>query len=161
MNDYKLKDSTKTAMRHILQDSATKRTNLSLRINEDLHAEYKSLADAYKKISGTSLPLGAIADKLIEDLNQICRNEVAMMLLHTFPRGLLIRIIKEMAEESTFESEYDLSRELNCNEKYKKMINGVYKRLDISELTSSYELKNLVQKEAFIIYSKLNKSASA
>ena len=82
MTDYKLKDSTKTAMRHILQDSATKRTNLSLRINEDLHFEYKLLADTYKKISGTSLPLGALADQLTADLNQICRNEVAMMLFH-------------------------------------------------------------------------------
>ncbi len=155
MNDYKLKDSTKTAMRHILQDSASKRTNLSLRINEDLHAEYKSLADAYKKISGASLPLGALADKLIADLNQICRNEVAMMIFNSFPRGLLINIIKEMAKESTFDSDYTLIRELKLNDKYQRMINGVCERLDISYITCSSELDNIVQREAFITYSKL------
>ncbi|HIF9162564.1 TPA: hypothetical protein ACX6PK_003436 [Photobacterium damselae] len=155
MNDCKLKDSTKIAMRQILQDSATKRTNLSLRINEDLHAEYKSLADAYKKISGTSLPLGSLADKLIEDLNQICRNEIAMMIFNSFPRGLLINIIKEMAKESTFESDYSLIRELKLNKKYQRMINGLYERLDISNITCSYELDNVVQREAFILYSKL------
>ena len=155
MNDYKLKDSTKTTMRYILQDSATKRTNLSLRINEDLHAEYKSLADAYKKISGTSLPLGALADKLIEDLNQICRNEVAMMIFNSFPRGSLINIIKEIAKESTFDSEYSLIRELKLNKKYQRMISGVCEWLDISDITCSSELENVVQREAFITYSKL------
>ncbi|WP_413517113.1 hypothetical protein [Photobacterium phosphoreum] len=155
MSDYKLKDSTKTTMRHILQDSATKRTNLSLRINEDLHAEYKSLADAYKKISGTSLPLGALADKLIEDLNQICRNEVAMMIFNSFPRGSLINIIQEMAKESTFDSDYSLIRELKLNKKYQRMNDGVCKRLDISYITCSSELDSVVQREAFITYSKL------
>ncbi|HIF9533922.1 TPA: hypothetical protein ACX6S0_002272 [Photobacterium damselae] len=152
-----LKDSTKTAMRHILQDSATKRTNLSLRINEDLHFEYKQLADTYKKISGASFPLGALADQLVTDLNQICRNEVAMMFFNAFPRGALISIIKEMAKESTFDSDYSLIRELKLNKKYQKMINGVCERLDISYVTCSSELDDIVQREAFITYSKFNK----
>ncbi|WP_423808291.1 hypothetical protein OUO06_20135 (plasmid) [Photobacterium damselae] len=89
------------------------------------------------KISGTSLPLRALADKLIEDLNQICHNEAAMMIFNSFPRGLLINISKEMAKEGTFESDYSLIHELKLNKKYQRMINGLCERLDISNITCS------------------------
>lgn len=71
-----------------------------------------------------------------------------MMIFNSFPRGSLINIIQEMTKESTFDSDYSLIRELKLNKKYQRMISGSY-------ITCSSELENVVQREAFITYSKL------
>lgn len=77
------------------------------------------------------------------------------MFFNAFPRGLLISIIKEMAKESTFDNDYSLISELKLNKKYQRMIDGVCERLDISYITCSSELDSVVQRDAFITYSKL------
>lgn len=80
-------DALEEGMSVTLTQSVEKKKNLSFRVRETLHNDYKLLADGYKNIFEKTVPLGDLGDQLVEQLNKTLSAFLAKHVVDKMMRG--------------------------------------------------------------------------